>query len=190
MAKNYRPLTIPTGVEVEVEFGVVTVKGKLGSTTVAVPAGLAVKAGANEVTVEAGPGVERVHIGTLRAHLRNAFAGVVGGFEKAVQVRGMGYRVQKTKDGVQIQCGFSHPVDVAAPKGITFGVSQLPNPDDTKQQMFEIVVKGIDRHDVGQIAARLRAIKPPDPYQGKGIRYRGERVKKKAGKRAVGAQQA
>jgi large subunit ribosomal protein L6 len=190
MAKIYRPMEVPSGVQVTVEAGIVTVKGKLGSAAVPVPSGLVVKGDAKQVTVEAGPGIERVYVGTLRAHLRNAMSGVVGGFEKALQVRGMGYRVQKTKDGIQIQCGFSHPVHVATPKGIAFAVVQLPNPDDTKQQMFEISIKGIDRHAVGQIAAQIRSIKPPDPYRGKGVRYRGEYVRKKAGKRAVGTQQA
>jgi large subunit ribosomal protein L6 len=114
--------------------------------------------------------------------------GVTSGYEKFLQVRGMGYRAQKTKEGVQIQCGYSHLVDIAAPEGITFEVNSLPNPDDTKQQMFEVSVKGNNRHDVGQVAARIRAIKPADPYKGKGIRYRDEFIRKKAGKRAVGTQ--
>ncbi|MEO0081969.1 MAG: 50S ribosomal protein L6 [candidate division WOR-3 bacterium] len=190
MAKVYRPLGIPDGVQVKVDVGSVTVTGKLGSIVVPVLPGLSVKVETRQLVVEPGPGAERAHVGTLRSHLSNAMVGVVSGFERVLQVRGMGYRVQKTKEGVQIQCGFSHPVDVVAPPGITFEVTQAPNPDDTKQQMFEITVKGVDRHAVGQIAAQIRAIKPPDPYRGKGIRYRDEYVRKKAGKRAVGAEQA
>lgn len=188
MAKAYRPIEVPAGVQINVEPAAVTVKGKLGSLVVPVPAGLSVKADAKQITVEPGPGVERARVGTLRSHLRNAMAGVTAGFEKVLQVRGMGYRVQKTKDGVQILCGFSHPVDVQAPAGITLDVAQAPNPDDVKEQMFEISVKGLDRQAVGEIAAHIRAIKPPDPYRGKGIRYRGEYVRKKAGKRAVATQ--
>jgi large subunit ribosomal protein L6 len=100
----------------------------------------------------------------------------------------MGYRVQKTKDGIQVTCGYSHPVDIAPPAGITFDVNQVPNPEDTKEQMFEISIKGIDRQAVGEIAAEIRRIKPPDCYRGKGVRYRGEYVRKKAGKRAAGTQ--
>lgn len=188
MAKAYRPIEIVPGVQVTIAEGSVVVKGKLGSLSVPIPSGLKVSTDGKYVTVEPGPGVGRVLVGTMRSHLRNAMTGVTNGFEKVLQVRGMGYRVQKTKEGVQILCGFSHPVDVAAPDGITFEVTQSPNPDDVKEQMFEIAVRGLDKQRVGEVAARIRAIKPPDPYRGKGIRYRGEYVRKKAGKRAVAAQ--
>ncbi len=188
MAKQYRPMAIPDGVQVKPATGSVVVKGKLGSLTLRVLAGLDVKVDGQQVSVEARGDVARAHVGTLRAHIRNAVAGVTEGFQKVLQVRGMGYRAQTTKQGVQVQCGFSHPVDFTAPDGIKFEVSQLPNPDDTKQQMFEIVVSGIDRQAVGQVAASIRAAKPADPYKGKGIRYRGEYIRKKAGKRAIGAQ--
>ena len=188
MAKNYRPIPIPDGVQLTVKPGQLDVKGKLGALSVSVIPRLEVKSDNKEVSVVAGAGVPRAQVGTLRALLRNAFVGVSRGFEKAVQVRGMGYRVQETNAGVQIQCGYSHTVDLAIPKGLTCEIKQLPNPDDTKQQMFEIVLRGIDRQLVGQVAAEIRAIKPPDPYKGKGIRYRGEMVRRKAGKRAVGTQ--
>jgi large subunit ribosomal protein L6 len=188
MAKQYRPIVVPRGVELSQSGNIVMVKGKLGTLQVTVVEGLVVKIEDTEVQVEAVRGSSRAQVGTLRALIRNAMSGVSNGFEKVLQVRGMGYRAQKTKEGVQVQCGYSHLVDIAAPKGITFEVNSLPNPDDTKQQMFEIMVKGIDRHDVGQVAARIRAIKTADPYKGKGIRYRDEFIRKKAGKRAVGAQ--
>ncbi len=188
MAKQYRPIPIPDGVQLKIESGQAVVKGKLGTITVGIPAGMDVKSDGKQVVVESRPAVVRAFVGTLRAHLRNAFTGVTQGFEKALQVRGMGYRVQKTKEGIQIRCGYSHPVDFAAPPGITFELKQLPNPDDTKQQMSEISVRGIDRQAVGEIAARIRAAKPTDPYKGKGIRYRDEFIRKKAGKRAIGTQ--
>ncbi len=188
MAKQYRPIAVPSGVQVSQVGAGLTVKGKLGALQVAVLEGLAVKVMDSHVHVEAARGTARAHVGTLRALVRNAMIGVTSGFERVIQVRGMGYRAQKTKEGVQVQCGYSHVVDIAAPEGITFEVNSLPNPDDTKQQMFEISVKGLDRHDVGQVAARIRAIKPADPYKGKGLRYREEFIRKKAGKRAVGAQ--
>ncbi len=188
MAKNYRPIPIPEGIQVSIEPDRVVVKGKMGSLLVRVRHGMTVKSDSKEAVVEGGPGVDRAHVGTLRAHLRNAFAGVAKGFEKVLQVRGMGYKVQKTKEGVRIQCGFSHPVGFAVPEGITFEVNQVPNPDDTKQQMFEIAVRGMDCQAVGQAAARIRSAKPADTYKGKGIRYRGEFVRKKAGKRAAGTE--
>ncbi|MFO7638648.1 MAG: 50S ribosomal protein L6 [bacterium] len=188
MAKNYRPLAVPAGAGLVVKPDAVEVKGKLGTLVVRVPDRVSVKVEAGQLTIECGAGVPRAIVGTTRAHLRNAMEGVTRGFEKALQVRGMGYRVQETKAGVQILCGYSHPIEFSVPAGLTCEIKQLPNPDDTKQQMFEILLKGVDRHLVGQAAAKIRSFKPPDPYKGKGIRYRDEFVRKKAGKRAVGSQ--
>jgi len=188
MARVYRPIPVPAGIEVKPGPGNVSVKGKLGTVSVRLPQDTQVKVDKGFVTVEVGPAVHRAMLGTTRAHILNAFTGVSQGYVKALEVRGMGYRVQKTKEGVQIACGYSHPVNVAAPAGITFDVNQVPNPDDTKEQMFQITVKGIDRQAVGEIAAELRDVKPPDTYRGKGVRYKAEYVRKKAGKRAVGTQ--
>jgi len=188
MAKNYRPLVLPAGVQVQVGAGEVVLAGKLGTATVAVPAGLKAAAEKATVTVEAGPGVSRAHVGTLRAHIAGAAKGVTSGYSKTVELRGMGYRAQKTKEGVKLVCGFSHEIEIAVPAGISVEVKQVPNPDDPKEQMFEIVVAGTEKHAVGDVAAGIRQIRRPDPYHGKGFRYRGERVRKKAGKRAVGTQ--
>lgn len=188
MAKSYSPLQLPPGVEMKSAEGSVVVKGKLGTLTLSIPAGVSVKLTDDKIAVEGELNVPRALVGTTRALLRNMFIGVTNGYQKVVELRGMGYRVQKTKAGIQINCGFSHPVEVVAPQGITFEVNQVPNPEDTKEQMFEIVVSGIDKQQVGDVAARIRRIKPADPYHGKGFRYRGERVRKKAGKRAVAAQ--
>jgi large subunit ribosomal protein L6 len=190
MAKSYRPLVIPPGVDVRIESGQTMVKGKLGTLAVPVLPGLTVKVTDGQVTVESAPTVTRVHVGSLRAHLLNAFAGVTQGYQKVLELRGMGYKAQKTKEGVQIACGFSHPVDFRAPAGVTMDVNQVPDPDDTKLQMFEIVVRGSDRHAVGQLAAIIHGTKPPDVYRGKGIRYKGQHVRKKQGKRAAGTQTA
>ena len=128
---------------------------------------------------------------SVRANgMGNAFVGVTEGYQRVLELRGMGYKAQKTKEGVQVTCGFSHPVDFRAPAGVTMDVSQVPDPDDTKLQMFEILVRGFDRHAVGQLAAVIHGAKPPDVYRGKGIRYKGEHVRKKQGKRAAGTQQA
>ncbi|MBM3322083.1 50S ribosomal protein L6 [candidate division WOR-3 bacterium] len=188
MAKTYRPHPIPTGIEVSVKDGAVSVKGKLGTIEVPLRPEVRVRVVDGRLIVQGGDDRSQPHVGTARAHILNAFAGVAQGFQKTVEVRGMGYRVQKTKEGIQISCGYSHPVSFPAPDGITLEVNQVPNPDDTKEQMFEIAVKGIQRQAVGKVAAEIRAVKPPDVYRGKGVRYRGERVKKKAGKRAAGTQ--
>ncbi len=190
MAKSYRAIAVPAGVDIKVQPDQVTVKGKLGTMSVPVLAGLTVKAEGGQVTVEAGPGVQRMHVGSLRAHLGNAFVGVTQGYQRILELRGMGYKAQKTKEGVQVTCGFSHPVNFPAPDGVTMDVTQVPDPDDTKLQMFEILVRGFDRHAVGQLAAVIHGTKPPDVYRGKGIRYKGEHVRKKQGKRAAGTQTA
>jgi large subunit ribosomal protein L6 len=190
MAKSYRPLAVPAGVDVKVQPGQVDVKGKLGTLSIPVMPGLTVKVTDGSVAVESTPGISRAHVGSLRAHLGNAFVGVTQGYQKVLELRGMGYKAQKTKDGVQVSCGFSHPVDFYAPAGVTMDVSQVPDPDDTKLQMFEILVRGSDRHAVGQLAAVIQGTKPPDVYRGKGLRYKGEHVRKKQGKRAAGTQTA
>ncbi len=188
MAKNYRSIPVPAGIDVKPEPGKVTVKGKLGTLALPLPAGVTVGIENKALSVTAVEGVERAIVGTTRAHIQNMFRGLTDGYEVALEVRGMGYRVQKTKEGIQVNCGFSHTVDVAAPAGVTMDVVQAPNPDDVKVQMFVITIKGTDRQVVGELAAKIRALRPPDNYQGKGVRYRGEHVRKKAGKRAAGAQ--
>ena len=190
MAKSYRPMAVPSGVDVKVQPDEVTVKGKLGTLSVPVLYGLTVKVAGGQVVVDSAPAISRAHVGSLRAHLGNAFVGVTQGYQKVLELRGMGYKAQKTKEGVQVTCGFSHPVDFHAPVGVTMDVSQVPDPDDTKLQMFEILVRGSDRHAVGQLAAVIHGTKPPDVYRGKGLRYKGEHVRKKQGKRAAGTQTA
>lgn len=188
MAKRYQPLIVPSGIEIKYEPERIIVKGKLGTLTMNLPYGVVVKQSDRQITVEGQAGISRAILGTTRALLKNMFEGVTNGYQKVVELRGMGYRVQKTKTGLQINCGFSHNVEFPLPAGIKGEVNQVPNPEDTKEQMFEIIVSGIDKQTVGDVAARIRAIKPADPYHGKGFRYRGERVRKKAGKRAVSAQ--
>ncbi len=124
-------------------------------------------------------------VGLMRGLILNMLIGVTQGFQKVLELRGMGYRVQKTKEGIQIFCGFSHPVNFISPPGITIDANTVPNPDDPKVQITEIIVKGCDKQLVGEVAARIRSIKPPDAYLGKGIRYKGEIVRKKLGKRAT-----
>jgi large subunit ribosomal protein L6 len=190
VAKNYRPMQVPAGVDIKVFADHVTVKGKLGAMSIPVRAGLTVKVDKGQLTLDVARGTPRVHVGSLRAHIGNALVGVTEGYEKVLELRGMGYKAQKTKEGVQVNCGFSHPIDFTAPTGVSIDVKQAPDPDDTKLQMFEILVRGYDRRAVGQLAADIQGIKPPDVYRGKGIRYKGQGVRKKQGKRAAGTQQA
>jgi large subunit ribosomal protein L6 len=190
MAKAYRPMPVPAGVDIKVQPDHVAVKGKLGAISIPVREGLSVKVTDGQLTVDAAGGTSREHVGSLRAHIGNAFRGVTQGYEKTLELRGMGYKAQKTKEGIQVTCGFSHPVSFVAPAGVTIDVNQVPDPDDPKLQMFEMTIRGFDRHAVGQLAANITGTKPPDVYRGKGIRYKGQHVRKKQGKRAAGTQQA
>lgn len=174
------PIEIPAGVTFTGQTGEVTVVGPKGQLTITLPDSFAIETKDNLVEVRiTKTGVHPSRHGLLRAVMANAFIGVSRGWEKAVELVGVGYRVQGGDKEVTLSVGFSHPVKVNAPEGISFQIV-----DNTK-----ITVSGIDKKLVGEIAAKLRAIKPPEPYKGKGIRYLGEIVRKKAGKavKAVGA---
>jgi large subunit ribosomal protein L6 len=190
MAKRLRPVPIPKGVTVEksADGSTIAVKGPLGRLEIKVNPRALVEIKDNTITVYEKQPESLVFVGTTRALILNMIKGVTQGFEKVLEIRGTGYRAQKTKDGIQVFVGFIHPVDFPIPKGITVELKQVPNPDDTKVQMTELVIKGCDKQLVGEIAAKLRDIKHPDVYKGKGIRYKGEYVRKKAGKRAVATQ--
>jgi large subunit ribosomal protein L6 len=188
MAKRYRPIQIPEGVNVTIDKDLVTVKGKLGELRLTLHPRIFAVIENNQIVLNEKQPNSRMFLGTMQALIKNMIIGVTEGFTKVLEVRGMGYRAQKTKEGIQLHVGFIHPVDVPIPPGITAEVNQVPNPDEPKEQMFQIIIKGIDKQLVGQVAAEIRAVKPPDVYHGKGIRYQGEYVRKKAGKRAIAAQ--
>jgi large subunit ribosomal protein L6 len=188
MAKRIRPITIPHGVTVEKSTELIKVKGPLGHLELKFRPSVIVTIDKDKITVSETDPESLVHVGTTRANIQNMMIGVTQGYQKILEVRGVGYRAQKTKDGVQIHVGFIHPVDFPIPPEINVEVKQVPNPDDVKEQMHDITIKGVDKQLVGEITAEIRAIKPPDVYQGKGIRYKGEYVRKKAGKRAVATQ--
>jgi len=143
MAKNYRPMQVPPGIDIKVSSDHVAVKGKLGTISIPVRVGLSVQVDKGRLTVEAATGTSRVHVGSLRAHIGNAVVGVADGYEKILELRGMGYKAQKTKDGVQVNCGFSHPVDFAAPAGVTIDVRQTPDPDDTSSFMRASTISAV-----------------------------------------------
>lgn len=170
-----KPVEIPEGVEVQVEPGRVTVKGPKGELTQELSRDMTVKVDDGVLTVErpTDRGPHRALHGLTRSLVQNMVIGVTDGYEKHLEIQGVGYRAQSKGKGIELALGYSHPVMVEAPEGIEFDV-----PEPTA-----IVVRGIDKQKVGQIAADIRDKRPPEPYKGKGIRYRDERVARKVGKR-------
>ncbi|HET6780645.1 MAG TPA: 50S ribosomal protein L6 [bacterium] len=174
------PIDIPKGVEVKVNGRTVEVKGPKGRLSRDVHADISVQTSDGTLVVQRPTDLEhhRALHGLTRALLANMVRGVTEGFKVELEIQGVGYRAAKQGNALALQVGYTHPVDVPPPDGIQFEVPQ-PN---------RIVVSGIDKELVGQVAARIRAIREPDPYKGKGIRYAGERIKLKPGKagRTVG----
>jgi large subunit ribosomal protein L6 len=174
-----QPIEIPEGVTVEVANSVVTVKGAGGELTQVVSPEMRVTVTDGEVRVER-PSDEREHRalhGLTRSLIANMVEGVTKGYTKNLEIQGVGYRAALKGKDLELQVGFSHPVDFPAPDGIEF---EVPAPN-------RITVKGIDKQLVGETAARIRRVRKPEPYKGKGIRYEGEYVRKKAGKAAKAA---
>ena len=170
------PIPIPSGVEVKVEGARVTVKGPKGTLVQDVHPEMSVAVDDGNVVVSR-PSDERDHRalhGLTRSLVANMVEGVTNGYAKTLEIQGVGYRAALKGSNLEIAVGFSHPVVVEPPQGVSFEVPQ-PN---------RIVISGTDKQLVGQIAANIRAIRKPDPYKGKGIRYTGEYVRKKAGKAA------
>jgi len=174
-----QPIAIPDGVSVEVGEGLVTVKGPGGELSQRVVRDMRVIVDGGEVRVER-PSDERDHRslhGLTRSLIANMVEGVTKGYEKRLEIQGVGYRAALKGSELELQVGFSHPVTMSPPAGIEF---EVPAPN-------RIVIKGIDKQLVGEIAANVRKVRKPEPYKGKGIRYEGEYVRKKAGKAAKGA---
>jgi len=169
------PITIPAGVSVSVaDNGEVTVKGKLGELKGSFHKEISIKEEDGTLVLTRSSEAKEVRAlhGLTRALINNMVVGVFEGFAKTLEIVGVGYRVQLAGKNLSFNMGFSHPVEVAPPEGITF-----ESPNNTT-----IVVKGIDKQLVGQVAANIRGIRPPEPYKGKGIRYQGEHVRRKVGK--------
>ena len=171
-----QPIEIPDGVEVDVKPGSVSVKGPMGELSQVVHADMKVQVDNGTVTVErpTDRGEHRALHGLTRSLIANMVAGVTDGYEKRLEIQGVGYRAQLKGKALEMALGYSHPVTIQAPAGIEF---EVPQPT-------EVVVKGIDKQLVGEIAARVRKSRPPEPYKGKGVRYAGEHVSRKVGKRA------
>lgn len=167
------PITVPTGVNIDITDDSVIVKGPKGTLAQTVPEGISVRREDGQLLVERASD-HRTHRslhGLTRSLINNMVVGVSQGFEKRLEIVGTGYRAQATGDSFTIAVGFSHPVVVKAPEGVAF------NMDGPR-----MVISGINKQVVGELAAQIRRIRPPEPYKGKGIRYQGEYVRRKAGK--------
>ena len=171
-----RVLTIPEGVNVTLENDTITVKGSKGSLDFPVSKSVIVKIEGNTLTVETTDEDDsNVMQGTTNAIIKNMIEGVSKGFEKGLEIIGVGYRFQVQGNVLTVNAGYSHPVKMTAPEGLT--VEAVSN--------TEIVVKGINKELVGEFAANIRKVRKPEPYKGKGIRYKGEVVRRKEGKKAA-----
>jgi large subunit ribosomal protein L6 len=170
------PIEIPSGVDVVLEPGRVRVKGPKGELSQHVSPDLSIERenGTLRVTRPTDRGEHRALHGLTRSLIYNMVEGVTNGFEKRLEIQGVGYRAQLRGNSLELALGYSHPVRMDAPPGIEF---EVPAPT-------QIVVRGIDKQAVGEIAAQIRKLRPPEPYKGKGIRYAGEYVARKVGKRA------
>ena len=170
-----RPVALPQGVTTTVDGSTVTVKGAKGALQLPLRPGLSLAQEGQSVRVEIAERNKEslMHAGSLRAHLANCAIGVSKGYEKKLELVGVGYRAAAQGKKLNLTLGFSHPVEYDVPEGIT-----IETPSQT-----EIVVKGADKQQVGQVAAEIRAYRAPEPYKGKGVRYSGERIELKETKK-------
>ena len=169
-----RAIEVPAGVTVTVNAGVVTIKGAKGSLSLPMGEGVSVVQEAKRLQVKfAGEDQVRVRAGSMRAHLANMINGVTRGYDRKLELVGVGFRAAVQGKTLNLTLGFSHPVNYAIPDGIS-----IETPSQT-----EIIIKGTDRQRVGQTAAEIRGIRPPEPYKGKGVRYSDEKISLKEGKK-------
>jgi large subunit ribosomal protein L6 len=169
-----QPIPIPSGVDVNVEGRKISVKGPKGelSHTIPEPIEISLDDGALTVTRPNDQNTVRALHGLTRALLNNMIVGVTEGYRKTLEIVGVGYRVQAKGRNLEFSLGYSHPIMVEAPDGITFNVE--------RPTVFS--VEGIDKQKVGEVAANIRKLRRPDPYKGKGVRYQGEQIRRKVGK--------
>ena len=171
-----KPIELPAGVMVAISHGRVQVNGPLGELSQVVPTRMQIEKSDEEIVVTRPTerGEDRALHGLTRTLIANMVEGVTKGFEKHLEIQGVGYRAQLKGSDLELSVGFSHPITVTPREGISFDV---PQPT-------QVTVKGTDKQVVGQTAAEIRKVRPPEPYKGKGIRYQGEHVRRKVGKRA------
>jgi large subunit ribosomal protein L6 len=171
-----RPIELPTSVNVAISPGRVQVNGPLGELSQVVPSRMKIEQREGEIVVERPTerGEDRALHGLTRTLVANMVEGVTKGFEKRLEIQGVGYRAALSGTNLELQVGYSHTVRIVPRQGIEF---EVPAPT-------QVIVRGIDKQLVGQTAAEVRKVRPPEPYKGKGIRYEGEFVRRKVGKRA------
>jgi len=169
------PIAIPAGVEVKLEGDKISVKGKQGALELAVHHSVEVNQAEGKLTFAPKTSDKKANAmaGTFRSLVNNMVTGVTVGFEKKLVLQGVGYRAKASGKTLNLSLGFSHPVDYALPEGI-----KAETPSQT-----EVVIKGIDKQKVGQVAAEIRGYRPPEPYKGKGVRYADEHVRRKEAKK-------
>ncbi|GAA3965256.1 50S ribosomal protein L6 [Actinomadura viridis] len=168
------PITVPSGVDVRIDGRQVTVKGPKGelSHTVAEPIEVALESGTVTVSRPDDVNVNRALHGLTRSLINNMVVGVTDGYKKTLVIQGVGYRVVAKGKNLEFSLGYSHPITVEPPEGISF----------TVERPTQLVVEGIDKQKVGEVAANIRKLRKPDPYKGKGVRYEGEQIRRKVGK--------
>jgi large subunit ribosomal protein L6 len=169
-----KPVPLPKGVEVSVKDSAIQVKGPKGTLSLVQPQGVSLKVEGGSAVIEVSSDDRRAIAGTLRALLANTVTGVSNGYERKLELVGVGYRASMQGKDLNLALGFSHPVVFKVPEGIT-----IETPSQT-----EVLIKGSDKQRVGQVAAKIRAVRPPEPYKGKGVRYSGEKITIKEAKKA------
>lgn len=168
------PITLPSGIDLKVADGQVSVKGPKGALTLILHPNVSLAQEGTEITIKPASDSDMAMAGTFRSLVNNLIVGVTEGYAKKLTLVGVGYRAQVQGNTLSLALGFSHPVEYAAPEGIT-----IEAPTQT-----EVLIKGCDKQRVGQVAAEIRAFRPPEPYKGKGVRYSDEKVARKEAKKA------
>ena len=169
-----KPISLPKGVECQVKADAITVKGPKGTLAIASPAGVSVAVDGGTIQLSAKSANDTKMAGTARALINNMVTGVSEGYQRKLELVGVGYRAALQGKDLNLTLGFSHPVVFKAPEGITITV-----PAQT-----EILIAGADKQRVGEVAAKIRSFRPPEPYKGKGVRYAGEKITLKEAKKA------
>jgi len=181
-----RPIPVPPKVTITIDGKLVKVKGPKGELAQTLVDEIEIVQENGQLLVTPANDSRRARQlhGLMRTLVANMVTGVTEGFTKPMQIAGVGYRLQVAGNKLQITAGFSHPMEVELPAGITVEIEQKPGPiaGTRNQQGFNFVIKGIDKQAIGDVAAKIRATRPPEPYKGKGIRYKAERILLKAGK--------
>ena len=180
-----KPISVPGTVKVSVEERQVVVKGPLGELTTPVPEGITLNLDDGSLTAErrSDSKTQKSLHGLTRSLLANAVTGVSQGFKKELDIVGIGYRAESGSNSLTLSLGYSHPIEFPLPDGIKVNVERANKP--IQNYVISLVVEGIDKCQVGQVAANLRALRPPDAYKGKGIRYSDERIRLKVGKKGA-----